>query len=461
MLSNKWTFSLTCLVVLFALGFAVAPVMAHSILKDDGAHLQGDTHLVVDFGLDASVIDVSSHDNADAGIEEDIQIDAGRVRSYFAHPRPFVPMEEGDDDADAVPVLTFLVEFNKGVPLTAKIYGDDPRTPLVDESDTTEQLGYYEINPIIGFGLDDIVIEAFDEFGRSWGRVTLEDTTEGVERLKDVAVENVATIAFTNPGGTPVLVPGERVGRQFTVEVYLQALKNLEKLLAVTRGGDFEIATLIFSFNAHSVTEWATLAQRLILQDPDNYEDDPDNKGRKRLKAGLAVLAVGPEKPHNIRIDLVDIDEGDPKYRDDAGEIIVIADDAKPVQADTPVSSAIYVESTDLLPHGSPNVVSITRLRGTSDDIDTPLGFNALPTSPSNADVFMAKVVLTEQPDASFLGNNGADLISVENGVVIGIDAGLPFGNAAEGPDPPDKDAVLPPVSEGGYSDDQEEDECH
>ena len=115
-------------------------------------------------------------------------------------------------------------------------------------------------------------------------------------------------------------MPGERVGRQFTVEVYLQALKNLEKLLVVTRGGDFEIATLIFSFNAHSVTEWATLAQRLILQDPDNYEDDPDNKGRKRLKAGLAVLAVGPEKPHNIRIDLVDIDEGDPKYRDDAGE---------------------------------------------------------------------------------------------------------------------------------------------
>ena len=99
-------------------------------------------------------------------------------------------------------------------------------------------------------------------------------------------------------------------------------------------------------------------------------------------------------------------------------------------------------------------MVSITRLRGTSDDIDTPLGFNVLPTSPTNADVFMVKVVLTEQPDASFLGNNGADLISVENGVVIGIDAGLPFGNAAEGPTGDrEKDAVLPPVSEGGYSD--------
>ena len=131
MLSNKMTFSLMSLVVLFALGFAVAPVMAHSTLKDDGAHLQGDTHLVVDFGLDASVIDVSSHDNADAGIEEDIQIDAGRVRNYFAHPRPFVPMVEGQVNAEeALPVLTFLVEFNKGVPLTAKIYGDDPRTLL-------------------------------------------------------------------------------------------------------------------------------------------------------------------------------------------------------------------------------------------------------------------------------------------------------------------------------------------
>ena len=120
------------------------------------------------------------------------------------------------------------------------------------------------------------------------------------------------------------------------------------------------------------------------------------------------------------------------------------------------MSDDIYVESTDLVtPHGFPNVVSITRLRGTSEDIDTPLGFNVLPTSPSNADVFMVKVVLTEQPDASFLGNNGADLISVENGVVIGIDAGLPFGNAAEGTTP-DKDAVLPPVSEGGYSDDDE-----
>ena len=34
MLSNKWTFSLTCLVVLFALGFAVAPVMAAHTSSD-------------------------------------------------------------------------------------------------------------------------------------------------------------------------------------------------------------------------------------------------------------------------------------------------------------------------------------------------------------------------------------------------------------------------------------------
>ena len=33
-------------------------------------------------------------------------------------------------------------------------------------------------NPVIGFGLDDISVSAFDEFGRLWGSVTLLDTTE-------------------------------------------------------------------------------------------------------------------------------------------------------------------------------------------------------------------------------------------------------------------------------------------
>ena len=147
MLSNKWTFSLTCLVVLFALGFAVAPVMAAhtSALDADGNPdptadpLAGDRHLEVTFALDTSVIDVSSHDNADPGIEQDIQIDSGRIRAYTEYPRPFVP---GGGVATPDPVLTFLVEFSKMVPLDALtvIDGDDPATPAPAVEDVLSPL---------------------------------------------------------------------------------------------------------------------------------------------------------------------------------------------------------------------------------------------------------------------------------------------------------------------------------
>ena len=451
MLSNKWTFSLMSLVVLFALGFAVAPVMAahtSSTVEDAVDPLAGDSHLIVSFELDTSVIDVSSHTNDDPGIEQDIQIDAGRIRDYASYPRPFVSR----GGASPEPVLTFLVEFDKMVPLDALtvITGDDPTTPDTEEV-THTYLRSTNLNGSEGFGLDDISVSAFDEFGRLWGSVTLLDTTEDnpvTDAIDPVdAANQIAKIAFTNPGGTPVLVPGERVGRQFTVEIYINALKNLEKLLTEARGGDFEIATLLFAFAGDSVEEAITLSYQLDLKDPDNYVDGKFAKG---LKDDFKRLARGPETAHDIRIDLVDVDEGDPKYIGPDGTAIIAIDDS-PTTADPYPDTA-----ADDNPSGFPNVVSITRLRGTSDDIDVPLGFNVLPTSPSNADVFMVKVVLTEQPDASFLGNNGADLISVENGVVIGIDAGLPFGNAAEGTGDAVKDAVLPPISEGSYSDDQE-----
>ena len=125
------------------------------------------------------------------------------------------------------------------------------------------------------------------------------------------AANQIAKIAFTNPGGTPVLVPGERVGRQFTVEIYIKALQNLEELLSEARGGDFEIATLIFTFAGHSVEEARTLLYELDLKDSANYVDGKFAKG---LKDDFKRLAVGPETAHDIRIDLVDVDEGDPKY---------------------------------------------------------------------------------------------------------------------------------------------------
>ena len=482
MQSNKWTFSLASLVVLLALGFAVAPVTAHKAEK-------GQSHLVVDFQLDTSIIDVSSHDNNDPGIEQDIQIDSGRIRHYavdatatppVGYPRAFRPRVSGanpnvalsDGEANAEPILTFLVEFDKGVPLTHFVAGDDPRTPDVDESTDKGVLGpdgttrgYYLYPGVAGFGLDDIVVEVFDEFGRSWGAVTLKDTTE----LTIAAGEpQVAKIAFTNPGGTPVLVPGERVGRQFTVEVYYAAFNALKRLLTEARGGDFEMATMIFSFNDHSVTEWATLAYQLALKNSANYVDGKilkDDGTAGVLKDEFAKLAIGPVSSHDIRIDLVDIDEGDPKYRLNDGTLDALESVPGTGNALTgdAVTAGPYIESnsnpgaqTSSNPSGFPNVVSITRLRGTSHDINLPIGYGLANTAAANADIFEVKVVLTEQPDASFLEGNGDALIDVENGAVVGIDTGLPFGNAAEGPTTArEKAAVLPPYMEGGYAVDQ------
>ena len=320
----------------------------------------------------------------------------------------------------------------------------------------TSYLRSTNLNNSNGFGLDDISVSAFDEFGRLWGSVSLLDTTEdadpntpGIQAITADSADQIAKIAFTNPGGTPVLVPGERVGRQFTVDVYIKALQNLENLITEERGGDFEIATLIFSFDGSAI-EATTLAYQLALKDKNNYVDADFKKG---LKDDFERLAVGPVEDEDIRIDLVDVDEGDPKYLAPNGT------DPVTVTALAAAATDRYPDTAaDANPSGFPNVVSITRLRGTSDDIDTPLGFNVLPTSPTNADMFMIKVVLTEQPDASFLENSGANLVAVEHGVAVGIDAGLPFGNAAEGePDGAlEKAAVIPPISEGGYSDDQQ-----
>ena len=88
-----------------------------------------------------------------------------------------------------------------------------------------------------------------------------------------------------------------------------------------------------------------------------------------------------------------------------------------------------YVDSSATTnPSGFPNVVSITRLRGTSHDITTPLGYGVAVTDPATADHFDVKIVLTERP-AEFT----VDHINVDNGTVVSVDAGLPFGRAAEG----------------------------
>ena len=262
--SNKWTFSLASLIVLLALGFALMPVMAHKAEK-------GDSHLKVDFRLDSSVIDVSSESTATTGIEEDVQVDSGRVRGSFSYPRPIVARpgtRPGGTDVEELPFLTFLVEFDKQVPLTFF---------RPDTTVTAHPFGSFT-NAEIGFGLDDIAISAFDEFGKQRGSVTLEQIAAfasiGADAFGAVkaARDSIAQLVFTNPGGTTIIAPGELAGRQFTLEVYLDAVTAITEmfsgiehsLISQDQGGDFEITNLIFSFTSrtgtdHSVTEAVTL----------------------------------------------------------------------------------------------------------------------------------------------------------------------------------------------------------
>ena len=466
MFSTKWRFSLGSLIVLLALGFALMPALAHKAEK-------GNSHLVVDFSLDSSVIDVSSESTATVGIEEDVQVDSGRVRGNFSYPRPIVPRATGTgNDQIRQPFLTFLVEFNKQVPLTFLRARDSGGT-VANQFATV-------VNGGIGFGLDDIVISAFDEFGRQRGSAVSLDAiaafavtnaSTAPTNLTEVKAirDGIAKLVFTNPGGTTVVAPGELAGRQFTLEVYLDAVTTIttmfsgvqHSLIGAAQGGDFEITNLIFSFKNHSVTEAKTLDYQLYLQDPGNYKDGDINGS---LKDDATKLAQGPEFPYDIRIDLVDVDEGNPRYRDETGTLIPAESTSEtlPTQptnlttidltADPYVASAAGVN-----PSGYPNVVSITRLRGTSDDITTPLGYGVTPTDPATADHFDVKIVLTERP-AEFT----VDHINVDNGTVISVDAGLPFGRAAEGDvtnTPPagtiaavSKAAVTPPASEGSYT---------
>ena len=74
-------------------------------------------------------------------------------------------------------------------------------------------------------------------------------------------------------------------------------------------------------------------------------------------------------------------------------------------------------------PGGYPNVVSITKLTGRSQDITI-----------RETGAFDVKIVLTEEPHADYLGNNGADLVEVTNGRATAITAGLAFGSGGEGP---------------------------
>ena len=341
--------------------------------------------IAITLRLDENIQDVSS-DGGD-------QVYSGRLRvtpyaEAVSTGTPYTPSNGGGLVARG-PAFVFLIEAARVIQMT-------------DDVDSVTPSG-------TALGLDDLTVDAFDDLERSLGRISLatvlDETAEpetdyngdGDRLDKEVPV---ATIEHKTPGLTQFADPGELPGRQFRVIVYHNALANAYPNL----GGAFEIHTLLFTLAPGAATD-ASLASLTAF----NALSVAD-----QLLHPLGVT----EGPKTLRADLVGADEGNPRYRDDAG-VLITADDPAPATRDT------WADTTNMMtnPGGYPNVVSITKLTGTSRDITI-----------RETGAFDVKVVLTEEPHADYLENDGANLVEVSNGRATAITRGLTFGSGGEGP---------------------------
>ena len=143
--------------------------------------------------------------------------------------------------AAAGPTIVFSVDFNKVVQLH----------DVIDDNVTTSGGA---------LGLDDFVVEAYDDLGRSLGVLGLlgPDRKTGVENGVDRSADDLAILAFKTPRVTPVQDPGELPGQQFLLIIKNSALQNAYDTL---RGGAFEIHTLLFQLK-HGAVEDASLSLR-------------------------------------------------------------------------------------------------------------------------------------------------------------------------------------------------------
>ena len=372
----KLTFSLTSLVVCLMFAFATSSAVA------DHAHTES---IAITLRLDENIQDVSS----DGGN----QVYSGRLRvtpyaEAVSTGTPYTPSDGGGLVARG-PAFVFLIEAARVIQMT-------------DDVDSVTPSG-------TALGLDDLMVDAFDDLERSLGRISLatvlneEDlpaTDYNGDGDTDDMMVPVATIEHKTPGLTQFADPGELPGRQFRVIVYHNALANAYPNL----GGAFEIHTLLFTLAPGAATD-ASLASLTAF----NALSVADQM--------LHPLGV-TEGPRTLRADLVGADEGNPRYRDDAG-VLITADDPALATRDT------WADTTNMMtnPGGYPNVVSITKLTGTSRDITI-----------RETGAFDVKVVLTEEPHADYLENDGANLVEVSNGRATAITRGLTFGSGGEGP---------------------------
>ena len=147
MLSNKWTFSLTSLVVLLAFGFAfVAP----------SAFADGGTDKKAIYVYDIAPTIAAGETMVDVSAADGFQIPSGRTRAARA------------ESVTDVLFITITVTFDKG---TINLALPDPTATGTDPDPNA--LVDPERGGIDAFDLGDVFIEAFDQDGRSLGAIDL------------------------------------------------------------------------------------------------------------------------------------------------------------------------------------------------------------------------------------------------------------------------------------------------
>ena len=191
MLSNKWTFSLTYLVVCLMIAFV-------------GTAMGDGDQFGVTFTPGELMVDVSTTDHAGF---EDIQIESGRNRADD-YPEA-IAAGPFDDAVGTGPAIVFAVNFARVVQL--------------------HDVGADTVEPSGGaLGLDDFIVEAYDDLGRSLGAIALDNETA------DDLTDDLAVLSYNTPRVTAVRDPGELPGQQFLLKIKNTALVNAYDAL---RGG--------------------------------------------------------------------------------------------------------------------------------------------------------------------------------------------------------------------------------
>lgn len=330
---------------------AVGLVFAPSVMADGG---KKKTHfdLGVTIAAAESMVDVSD--------EEGMQIASGRHRNrrHLDLDGDGLPSTDAATTIHTGDVITLSVSFSHPVNLEL------PGASLEDIEQAAGGRGEEATKPTTAdsggnFGVDDIYVAAFDVDGRQLGVLPLKKT--GTTIAADF-------IDATSPG------------RNFLVSIHQSFLRN-------AYGSNFEISKLVF------------FIPKGIGGDPGDTADARVDRGIRKADLGHVIAHFGPEAhqhlnkaSNQLEIDLVDADQGDPKYYKGVSSTMITT--ATVAGAATATDGTAYNADGS----GTPGIVTIDQLRERAGFIETG--------------PFDIRIILTEVPK----GGLTPDMILVEGG---------------------------------------------